>query len=207
MLQLLRAQGVTGDPTPLIGFYLRLVNPPPLSPPHEGGKEGGMMSDLRPYVKARLTQDQRRGLRFEQQGDRYAIVRGQERLELDTMATTRLVMGSVSTPMGSADCGLRIGNVPPPAPPRMRGGMGGGKRGERGGGYTGWVHRGSGPRYYRPARPAGQTGLLAGTGRHRLRPLPPAVPSGAILPARPELPLKVVSDALDEFSLAQFSSA
>ena len=203
MLQLLRAQGVTGDPTPLIGFYLRLVNPPPLSPPHEGGKEGGMMSDLRPYVKARLTQDQRRGLRFEQQGDRYAIVRGQERLELDTMATTRLVMGSVSTPMGSADCGLRIGNVPLPAPPACGGGWGG----ERGGGYTGWVHRGSGPRYYRPARPAGQTGLLAGTGRHRLRPLPPAVPSGAILPARPELPLKVVSDALDEFSLAQFSSA
>ena len=142
MLQLLRAQGVTGDPTPLIGFYLRLVNPPPLSPPHEGGKEGGMMSDLRPYVKARLTQDQRRGLRFEQQGDRYAIVRGQERLELDTMATTRLVMGSVSTPMGSADCGLRIGNVPPPAPPACGGGWGGGD----GGGGTAWRRRKNGCR-------------------------------------------------------------
>jgi len=180
LLQLLRAQGVTGDPTPLIGFYLRLVNPPPLSPPHEGGKEGGMMSDLRPYVKARLTQDQRRGLRFEQQGDRYAIVRGQERLELDTMATTRLVMGSVSTPMGSADCGLRIGNVPPPAPPPSGGGGGGGRGGKEGGGTPGG--------YTEAVAPAitGQPGLLgkpaywpalAGIVSALFPPLYPAAPS------------------------------
>jgi GNAT superfamily N-acetyltransferase len=83
LLQLLRAQGLTGDPTPLIGHSMRVVNLP------------GLMSDLRPYVKARLTKEQRRGLRFEQEGDRCVIVRAQERLELDTAATTRLVMGSV----------------------------------------------------------------------------------------------------------------
>jgi len=62
----------------------------------------GLMSDLRPYVRARLTEGQRRGLRFEQEGpalseaegDQYAIVRGQERLELDGAAMTRLVMGA-----------------------------------------------------------------------------------------------------------------
>ena len=84
LLQLLRAQGVTGDATPLIGHTMRVVNFP------------GLMSDLRPYVKARLTEDQRRGLRFEQEGERYAMARGQERLELDTTATTRLVMGPVA---------------------------------------------------------------------------------------------------------------
>jgi len=72
LLQLLRAQAVTGDATPLIGHTMRVVNFP------------GLMSDLRSYVKGRLTEEQRRRLRFEQQRDRYAIVRGQERLELDT---------------------------------------------------------------------------------------------------------------------------
>jgi hypothetical protein len=61
-----------------------------------------LMSDLRPYARARLTARQRRGLRFEQEGPapgevaggRYAIVRGQERLELDGATMTRLVMGA-----------------------------------------------------------------------------------------------------------------
>jgi hypothetical protein len=83
LLQLLAAQGVTGDATSLIGHTMSIVNFP------------GLMSDLRPYVKARLTEEQRRRLRFEQEEDRCVIVRGQERLELDTAATTRLVMGSV----------------------------------------------------------------------------------------------------------------
>jgi GNAT superfamily N-acetyltransferase len=84
LLQLLRVHAVTGDATPLIGHTMRVVNFPRL------------MSDLRPYVKARLTQDQRRGLRFEQEGDRCVIVRAHERLELDTATTTPLVMGSLA---------------------------------------------------------------------------------------------------------------
>ena len=86
LLQLLRVQGLTGDPTPLIGHSMRVVNLP------------GLMSDLRPYVKARLTKEQRRGLRFEQEGDRCVIVRAHERLELDTATTTPLVMGSLAPP-------------------------------------------------------------------------------------------------------------
>jgi len=88
-LQLLREQGVQGDPIPLIGHTMRIVNFP------------GLMRDLRPYMRARLEAGLRRGLRFEQRGpvpgkageDRYAIVRGQERLELDGATMTRLVMG------------------------------------------------------------------------------------------------------------------
>jgi len=88
-LQLLREQDVAGEHIPLIGHTMCIVNFP------------GLTSDLRPYVRARLTEGQRRGLRFEQEGpalseaegDRYAIVRGQERLELDGATLTRLVMG------------------------------------------------------------------------------------------------------------------
>ena len=72
LVQLLRAQGVTGEAMEMTGHTMRVVNLP------------GLMSDLRSYVKGRLTQEQRRGLRFEQQGDRCVIVRGQERLELHT---------------------------------------------------------------------------------------------------------------------------
>jgi len=89
-LQLLREQDVAGEHIPLIGHTMRIVNFP------------GLTSDLRPYVRARLTEVQRRGLRFEQEGpalseaegDRYATVRGQERLELDRAAMTQLVMGA-----------------------------------------------------------------------------------------------------------------
>jgi len=97
-LQLLRRQGVTENRIPLIGHTMRIVNLP------------GLMSDLQPYVRARLTASLRRGLRFEQEGtvlseaspelgrsvegDRCAIVRGQERLELDGPAMTRLVLGA-----------------------------------------------------------------------------------------------------------------
>jgi len=80
-LQLLREQGITGEHVPLIGHTMRIVNFPAL------------MSDLRPYGRARLTEGQQRGLRFEQEGNQYGIVRGQERLELDGAAMTRLVMG------------------------------------------------------------------------------------------------------------------
>jgi len=69
LLHLLHERGVTGDHIPLVGHTMRIVNFP------------GLMRDLRPYVRARLTRSQRRGLRFQQEGDRYAIVRGEERLE------------------------------------------------------------------------------------------------------------------------------
>lgn len=81
LLQLLRARGITGRQVPL-EHTMRVVD------------LGGLMSDLRPYVRARLTARQQRGLRFEQEGDRYTIVRGRERLELDGAAMTRLVMGA-----------------------------------------------------------------------------------------------------------------
>jgi GNAT superfamily N-acetyltransferase len=88
-LQLLRGPGGTRRHVPL-EHTMRIVDLP------------GLMSDLRPYVGARLTAQQRRGLRFEQEGlapgkvagDRYAIVRRQERLELDGATMTRLVMGA-----------------------------------------------------------------------------------------------------------------
>lgn len=81
LLQLLREQGITGEHVPLPWHTMRFVNFP------------GLMSDLQPYVRARLTEGQRRGLRFEQEGNRYGIVRGRERLELDGAAMTRLVLG------------------------------------------------------------------------------------------------------------------
>jgi len=97
LLQLLREQGITGEHVPLIGHTMHIVNFPAL------------MSDLRPYVKARLTEGQRRGLRFEQEGNQYGIVRGQERVELDGAAMTRLVMGvpaEVAPAISIAPCAL-----------------------------------------------------------------------------------------------------
>jgi len=63
-----------------------------------------LMRALQPILAARLKPSLRRGLRFEQSGpllgssgsDRYTIVRGSDRLELDGAAMTRLVMGSPS---------------------------------------------------------------------------------------------------------------
>jgi ribosomal protein S18 acetylase RimI-like enzyme len=81
LLWLLRQQGLAGDRIPLPEHTMRIINFP------------GLMADLRPYVQARLPASLRRGLRFEQQDDRCAIVRGHERLELDGAAMTRLVMG------------------------------------------------------------------------------------------------------------------
>jgi hypothetical protein len=75
---LLRRQRTTGERTPLPGHTMRIVDFP------------GLMADLRPYVEGRLAE----GLHFEQEGDVYAIAWGQERLELDGAAMTRLVMGA-----------------------------------------------------------------------------------------------------------------
>jgi GNAT superfamily N-acetyltransferase len=80
-LQLLQGQGFARERVPL-EHAMRVVDLP------------GLMSDLRRYVSARLTARQRRGLRFEQEGDRYRVARGRERLELDGVAMTRLVMGT-----------------------------------------------------------------------------------------------------------------
>jgi GNAT superfamily N-acetyltransferase len=82
LLPLLGGRDVSGDRIPLFEHTMRIVDFP------------GLMSDLRGYVRARLTVRQRRGLRFEQEEDRYAIVRSQERLELDGAAMTQLIMGA-----------------------------------------------------------------------------------------------------------------
>jgi ribosomal protein S18 acetylase RimI-like enzyme len=89
LIRLIEACGYPGTWLPLHGHTWRIVNFP------------GLMRDLRPLLRARLSADLRRGLRFEQSGpllggsgtDRYAIVRGQEHLELDGAAMTRLVFG------------------------------------------------------------------------------------------------------------------
>ena len=90
LIQLLQAKGYRAEVAPLDGHTYRILNFP------------RFMADLRPLLKALLPADLLRGLRFEQSGpllgglgdDRYAIVRGQDRLELDGAAMTRLVMGS-----------------------------------------------------------------------------------------------------------------
>jgi predicted N-acetyltransferase YhbS len=80
--RLLRARGFAGELVPLPGHTMRIINLP------------GLASDLGRHVRARLTARQRRGLRFEQDGGRLAIVRGRQRIELDGAAMTRLVMGA-----------------------------------------------------------------------------------------------------------------
>jgi len=90
--QVLEARGHRSTVGPLDGHTLRIVDFP------------GLMRDLRPILRARLDARLLRGLRFEQSGpllggtgaDRYAIVRGRERLELDGAGMTRLVMGSAT---------------------------------------------------------------------------------------------------------------
>lgn len=94
LIHLLQNEGFKGAVTSLRGHTLRIMNFP------------GLMKDLRPILRARLDANLLRGLRFEQSGpplggngtDRYAIVRGSERLELDGAEMTRLVMGSPDGP-------------------------------------------------------------------------------------------------------------
>jgi hypothetical protein len=90
LIQLLRDGGFQGNMTNLEGHTLRIINFPEF------------MKDLRPILRARLDAKLLRGLRFEQRGpllggigdDRYTILHGSDRLELDGAAMTRLVMGS-----------------------------------------------------------------------------------------------------------------
>jgi GNAT superfamily N-acetyltransferase len=96
--RLLREQGVAGNRIPMPEHTMRIINFP------------GLMADLRPYMQARLPENLRPGLRFEQQGlalsevegDRYAIVSGRERLELDGAAMTQRVMGLPQEMAGEA---------------------------------------------------------------------------------------------------------
>ncbi len=88
-ITLLQENGFKGALEPLSDHTMRIINFP------------GLMADLKPYLQARLERSQARDLRFEQtgpllgayQGDRLAIVHGQERLELSGAAMTNLVMG------------------------------------------------------------------------------------------------------------------
>jgi hypothetical protein len=76
--------------TNLEGHTLRIINFP------------AFMKDLRPILRARLDAKVLRGLRFEQRGpllggigdDRYMIICGSERLDLNGAEMTRLVVGS-----------------------------------------------------------------------------------------------------------------
>ena len=93
LIQLLEISGYIGNITNLDGHTLRIIN------------FAGVMQDLRPVLQARLDAKLLRGLRFEQSGpllggigdDRYTIIRGSDRLELDGAAMTQLVMGNANT--------------------------------------------------------------------------------------------------------------
>jgi hypothetical protein len=88
-IQLLHENGLSSYPEALWDHTMRIIN------------FLGLISDLKPYLRARLDASQRRGLQFEQagpllgsdQGDRLAIVSGEERLELSGAEMTHLVMG------------------------------------------------------------------------------------------------------------------
>jgi len=93
LIQMLLHSGHKGNMTSLDGHTLRIIN------------FSRLMEDLRPILRARLGTNVLRGLRFEQSGpplggigtDRYTILRGSDRLELDGAAMTLLVMGNADT--------------------------------------------------------------------------------------------------------------
>jgi predicted N-acetyltransferase YhbS len=101
-LRLLHERGIAGERLPLPEHTMRIVNLP------------GLMSDLRDYVEARLDAHLRRGLRFEQEGDRYRAVLGREQLELNGGEMTRLVMGAPAGGVSGA-CGqtASVGEIIP----------------------------------------------------------------------------------------------
>jgi GNAT superfamily N-acetyltransferase len=90
LTQLLQDRGFVGNMTHLEGATHRIINFP------------GLMKRLRPMLQARLDAKLLNSLRFEQCGpllggigeDRYTIIHGSDRLELDGAAMTRLVMGN-----------------------------------------------------------------------------------------------------------------
>lgn len=79
--QMLRRSGLREDLTTMFGHTMRIVDLPSL------------MDDLQGYVRARLSVEQIRALRFESDGDRHMIASGPDRLELDGIGVTRLVLG------------------------------------------------------------------------------------------------------------------
>ena len=90
LIQLLKVREYEWAEAPLDGHTFRILNFP------------AFMKDLRPVLQARLDAELLRGLHFEQSGpllggsgaDRFAVVRGRDRLELDGAAMTRLAMGN-----------------------------------------------------------------------------------------------------------------
>ena len=93
LIKLLQHSGYNGTVAPLYGHTLRIINFPEF------------MDDFRPLLRERLDKNLLRGLRFEQSGpllggigiDRYTIIRGSDRCELDGAAMTSLVMGSIES--------------------------------------------------------------------------------------------------------------
>ena len=82
--QMIWKRGISGESTTMFGHTMRIVDFP------------GLLADLKDYVGARMTAHQLRAVRFYQDGDRYAIVHGPHRMELDGAAMTRLVLGPAS---------------------------------------------------------------------------------------------------------------
>jgi predicted acetyltransferase len=90
LIQLLLDSGYGRSTGSLDGHTLRIIN------------FAKFMDDLRPILRSRLDPKLLRGLHFEQSGpllggtgkDRYTIVRGSDRLELDGATMTLLVMGN-----------------------------------------------------------------------------------------------------------------
>ena len=97
LIQLLKDHGYESTVVPLYGQTLRILDFP------------RFMKGLRPTMETRLDARLLRDLRFEQSGallggqggDRYAIVRGRERLELDGAAMTCLVLGNSNSGAGT----------------------------------------------------------------------------------------------------------
>jgi hypothetical protein len=87
--QLLHRRGLIGETSTMIGHTMRIVNLP------------GLMGDLDRYVRARLSAEQLHNLSFRQDGDRYAIVYGSDRIERDGAAMTQLVLGPAAATDGA----------------------------------------------------------------------------------------------------------
>lgn len=96
LTHLLRTHGYEGKVAPLDGHTWRILD------------FAGFMKDLQPILQARFDPKLLRGLRFEQSGpllggsgaDRFTILRGSERLDLDGAAMTHLVLGNADRQAG-----------------------------------------------------------------------------------------------------------
>jgi hypothetical protein len=79
----------------------------------------GLMRKLRPYLRERLTRTELRGLSCEQQRERCAISRGDERVEMSLSEAAPLVLGGPGAPEVGGELGQvldRVFPIPFPTP-------------------------------------------------------------------------------------------